>query len=94
MTATGSSLIGLHKQSCARERSIYVCGELLNLQKSVIRHTQGENLSSCPKSAVGTSELRKRSSSFLPSASSSLQKASSGPQQSARHVAWTQRTYQ
>jgi len=29
MTATGSSLIKLHKQSCARERSIYVCGELL-----------------------------------------------------------------
>jgi hypothetical protein len=29
MTATGSSLIGLQKQSCARERSIYVCGELL-----------------------------------------------------------------
>jgi hypothetical protein len=26
MTATGSSLIALHKQSCARERSIYVCG--------------------------------------------------------------------
>ena len=40
MTATGSSLIGLHKQSCARERSIYVCGELLILGKSVIRHTQ------------------------------------------------------
>jgi hypothetical protein len=29
MTATGSSLITLDKQSCARERSIYVCGELL-----------------------------------------------------------------
>jgi hypothetical protein len=31
MTATGSSLIGFQKQSCARERSIYVCGELLIL---------------------------------------------------------------
>ena len=41
MTATGSSLIKLHKQSCARERSIYVCGELLILGKSVIRHTHG-----------------------------------------------------
>ncbi len=39
MTATESSLIGLHKQSCARERSIYVCGELLIQGKSVIRHT-------------------------------------------------------
>jgi hypothetical protein len=25
MTATGSSLIALQKQSCVRERSIYVC---------------------------------------------------------------------
>jgi hypothetical protein len=40
MTATGSSLIRLHKQSCAWERSIYVCGELMILGKSVIRHTQ------------------------------------------------------
>ena len=31
MTATGSSLIKLQNQSCARERSIYVCGELLIL---------------------------------------------------------------
>ena len=34
MTATGSSLIRLHKQSCARERSIYVCGELQNLAQN------------------------------------------------------------
>jgi hypothetical protein len=34
MTATGSSLIELHKQSCARERSIYVCGELLILRQN------------------------------------------------------------
>ncbi len=40
MTATGSSLIELQNQSCAWERSIYVCGELLILGKSVIRHTQ------------------------------------------------------
>jgi len=43
MTATGSSLIRLHKQSCARERSIYVCGELLISPESAIRHTQREN---------------------------------------------------
>ncbi len=42
MTATGSSLIKLQNQSCARERSIYVCGELLILGKSVLRHTQAE----------------------------------------------------
>jgi hypothetical protein len=36
MTATGSSLIALQKQSCARERSIYVCGGLLILPKSTI----------------------------------------------------------
>ena len=34
MTATGSSLISLQKESCARERSIYVCGELLILAES------------------------------------------------------------
>ena len=39
MTATGSSLIRLHKQSCARQRSIYVCGELLISPESAIRHT-------------------------------------------------------
>lgn len=34
MTATGSSLIGFQKQSCARERSIYVCGELLIFKRN------------------------------------------------------------
>jgi len=40
MTATGSSLIALQKQSCARERSIYMYGELLILAELLaIRHT-------------------------------------------------------
>ncbi len=40
MTATGSSFTRVHKQPCARERSIYVCGELLISPESAFRHTQ------------------------------------------------------
>ena len=54
MTATGSSLIGFQKQSCARERSIYVCGESLILGKSVIRHTQLGRIG--PERVIGRDE--------------------------------------
>ena len=44
MTATGSSLIALHKQSCARERSIYVCGEFQLMRRGRHRRHLDEKL--------------------------------------------------
>jgi len=68
MTATGSSLIALHKQSCARERSIYVCGELLLIARlnNSPTHEKRPKAYAEPKAAVlrrgGRSNLHVRPS--------------------------------